>query len=210
VNDLVDAMAKMKEQAALDLADKMLNDGENPLKVLELCRQAVELVGQQFERGQYFLPELVMAGEMLKKISKMAEPYVKQDAAETTERIGKVVIGSVRGDIHDIGKDMVIFLLDINGFEIQDLGVDVTPEAFVAAIRETKPQVVGMSALLTTVFESFKDTVAAIEEAGLRNVVKIMIGGGTVTDEVREYSGADAYGKDAVEAVNLARKWVEN
>lgn len=210
MNDLVDAMAKMKEQAALDLADKMLNDGENPLKVLELCRQAVELVGQQFERGQYFLPELVMAGEMLKKISKMAEPYVKQDAAETTERIGKVVIGSVRGDIHDIGKDMVIFLLDINGFEIQDLGVDVTPEAFVAAIRETKPQVVGMSALLTTVFESFKDTVAAIEEAGLRNVVKIMIGGGTVTDEVREYSGADAYGKDAVEAVNLARKWVEN
>ncbi|KGM38897.1 hypothetical protein JY97_13985 [Alkalispirochaeta odontotermitis] len=210
VDDLVVSIANMKEQKAMDLAAKMLNGGENPLKVLELCRQAVELVGQQFEQGQYFLPELVMAGEMLQKISKMAEPFVKQDAAEATERIGKVVMGSVKGDIHDIGKDMVIFLLDVNGFEVQDLGVDVTPEAFVAAIRETKPQVVGMSALLTTVFESFKDTVAAIEEAGMRDAVKIMIGGGTVTDEVREYSGADAYGKDAVEAVNLSKKWVEN
>lgn len=210
MNDLVDAMANMKEKAALDLAEKMLNEGINPLKILELCRHAVELVGRQFERGQYFLPELVMAGEMLKKISKLADPFVKQEAAEKTERFGKVVMGSVKGDIHDIGKDMVIFLLDVNGFEVRDLGVDVSPEAFVAAIRETRPQVVGMSALLTTVFESFKDTVAAIEEAGLRDTVNIMIGGGTVTDEVREYSGADAYGKDAVEAVNLSKKWLES
>ena len=209
MNELVDAMAKMKEHEAFDLAEKMLNAGENPLKVLSLCREAVAMVGKQFELGQYFLPELVLAGEMLKKISKMAEPFLKQEGAEKTEQIGKVVMGSVKGDIHDIGKDIVIFLLDVNGFEVQDLGVDVPPEVFVAAIREAKPQVVGMSALLTTVFESFKDTVAAIEEAGLRDAVKIMIGGGTVTDEVREYSGADAYGKDAVEAVKLSKKWVE-
>jgi len=208
VNDLVDAMAKMKEQEALSLAEKMLNAGENPLKVLALCREAVARVGKQFERGQYFLPELVMAGEMLKKISKMAEPFVKEEAGEKTDRIGNVVIGSVQGDIHDIGKDMVIFLLSVNGFEVQDLGVDVSAEEFVAAIREAKPQVVGMSALLTTVFGSFKETVKAIEEAGLRDAVKIMIGGGTVTDEVREFSGADAYGRDAVEAVNLSMKWV--
>ena len=210
MNELVDAMANMREQDALTLAEKMLNEGEAPLKILELCREAVEFVGKQFELGKYFLPELILAGEMLKKISKMAEPYLKQDAGKKTERIGKVVIGSVKGDIHDIGKDIVIFLLDVNGFEVHDLGVDVPPLEFVEAIRKVQPQVVGMSALLTTVFESFKNTVEAIKVAGLRDQVMIMIGGGTVTDEVREYSDADAYGEDAVAAVNLSKKWVEN
>ena len=210
MNELVDAIAHMKEQDALNLAEKMLNEGENPIRILEMCREAVEYVGKQFELGNYFLPELIMAGEMLKKISKMTEPFVKQDAGQNTERIGKVVIGSVKGDIHDIGKDIVIFMLDVNGFKVQDLGVDVPPEEFVDAIRQTQPQIVGMSALLTTVFESFKNTVAAIKDAGLRDDLKIMIGGGTVTDDVRKYSGADAYGKDAVAAVNLSKKWVAN
>jgi 5-methyltetrahydrofolate--homocysteine methyltransferase len=120
-----------------------------------------------------------------------------------------VVIGSVKGDIHDIGKDIVVFILDVNGFEVYDLGVDVSPEGFTKTIPETQPQVVGMSALLTTTFESFKNTVEAITDAGLRDDVKIMIGGGTVTDDVRKYSGADAYGKDAVQAVKLSKKWVE-
>jgi len=210
LNALVDAMANMREQDALNLAEKMLNEGEDPLNISELCREAVEFVGKQFELGKYFLPELILAGEMLKKISKMAEPFLKNDAGKKTERTGKVVIGSVKGDIHDIGKDIVIFLLDVNGFEVHDLGVDVPPQQFVDAIRKTRPQIVGLSALLTTVFESFKDTVAAIKDAGLRDEVMIMIGGGTVTDEVRDYSGADAYGEDAVAAVNLAKKWVEN
>lgn len=210
MNELVGAMANMREQEALSLAKKMLDEGHDPLKILELCREAVEFVGKQFELGEYFLPELIMAGEILKKISKIAEPFLKQDAEDKTERIGKVVIGSVKGDIHDIGKDIVIFLLDVNGFEVHDLGVDVPSQKFVEAIREIQPQVVGMSALLTTVFESFKNTVEAITEAGFRDEVKIMIGGGTVTDDVREYSGADAYGKDAVAAVTLSKKWVEN
>lgn len=209
MNELVEAMAKMKEKDALKLAENMLNTGEDPLKVLELCREAVEFVGKQFELGNYFLPELIMAGEMLKKVSKMAEPFIKRDTGGQIERIGKVVIGSVKGDIHDIGKDIVIFLLDVNGFEVYDLGVDVPPLEFVDAIRKIQPQVLGMSALLTTAFESFKSTVEAVIDAGLRNEVKIIIGGGTVTDEVREYSGADAYGEDAVAAVNLLKQWVE-
>ena len=207
-DNLVDAMVHMREQEALALAQKMLNDGVHPFKVLEQCREAVEKVGKQFELGKYFLPELVMAGEMLKKISSMTEPYLKHDSEDSTARLGKVVLGSVKGDIHDIGKDMVKFLLDVNGFEVHDLGVDVPPDRFVEAIKEVHPEVVGMSALLTTVFESMKNTVAAIQAAGLRDEVKIMIGGGTVTEEVRAYSGADAYGKDAVVAVNLAKKWV--
>jgi len=207
-DNLVDAMVHMREQEALALAQKMLNDGVHPFRVLEQCREAVEMVGKQFELGKYFLPELVMAGEMLKKISSMTEPYLKHDSEDSTARLGKVVLGSVKGDIHDIGKDMVKFLLDVNGFEVHDLGVDVPPDRFVEAIKEVQPRVVGMSALLTTVFESIKNTVAAIKEAGLRDEVKIMIGGGTVTEEVRVYSGADAYGKDAVVAVNLAKEWV--
>jgi len=210
MDELVDAMANMKEKEALNLAEKKLNQGDDPLKVLDLCREAVEYIGKQFELGKYFLPELIMAGEMLKAISKMAEPFIKQHSEETTEPIGKVVIGSVKGDIHDIGKDIVIFMLDVNGFEVHDLGVDVPPEKFVEAIRKIQPQIIGMSALLTTVFDSFKNTVEAITEAGLRNKVKIMIGGGTVTDEVRKYSGADAYSEDAVAAVTLSKKWVEN
>ena len=210
LGELVDAIAKMKEKDALNLAEKMLNQGEDPLKVLEQCRKAVEYIGKQFELGLYFLPELILAGEMLKAISKMAEPFIKRDSEETAQPLGKIIMGSVKGDIHDIGKDIVIFLLDANGFEVHDLGVDVSPQKFVEAIGKIQPQIVGMSALLTTAFESFKDTVEAIADAGLRHKVKIMIGGGTVTDEVREYSGADAYGEDAVAALNLSKKWVEN
>jgi len=206
-NELVDAMANMREQEALTLAEKMLYDGEDPLRVLELCREAIEIVGKQFELGKYFLPELVLAGEMLKKISKMAEPFLEQDSEVRTERLGKVVIGTVEGDIHNIGKDIVTFLLDVNGFEVHDLGVDVPAQRFVEAIKEVQPEVVGMSALLTLAFESLKSTVEAIKEAGLRDHVKIMIGGGAVDEEVREYSGADAYGEDAMAAVNLSKEW---
>ncbi|MFB0505468.1 MAG: B12-binding domain-containing protein [Thermodesulfobacteriota bacterium] len=207
-NELVDAMANMREQEALNVAEKMLNDGEDPLRVLELCREAIEIVGKQFEVGKYFLPELVLAGEMLKRISKMAEPFLEQDSEVRTERLGKVVIGTVEGDIHNIGKDIVTFLLDVNGFEVHDLGVDAPPQRFVEAIKEVQPEVVGMSALLTLAFVSLKSTVEAIKEAGLRDQVKIMIGGGAVDEEVREYSGADAYGQDAMAAVNLSKEWV--
>jgi methanogenic corrinoid protein MtbC1 len=206
-NELVDAMADMHEQEAIDLSKKMLEAGEDPLAVLEHCREALEIVGKRFETGKYFLPELIMAGEMLKKISNIAKPYIKQASNQKAEAMAKVVIGSVKGDIHDIGKDIVVFMLDINGFEVHDLGVDVPAERFVQAIRENQPQIVGMSALLTTAFDSMKNTVEVIKTAGLRDRVKIMIGGGSVDDKVRQYAGADAYGPDAVAAVKLAKEW---
>ena len=124
-NELIGAMVNMREQEALELAKKMLGTGEDSLKILELCRKALEVVGERFEAEEYFLPELIMAGEMLKKISQIAKPFMKQESNQKTEVIGKVVIGSVKGDIHDIGKDIVVFMLEINGFEVHDLGVDV-------------------------------------------------------------------------------------
>ncbi len=205
--DLVEAISGMKEAEAMDLARTALDKGEDPLRILEMCREAVEIVGHRFEEGGYFLPELIMAGEMLKDIGKMTEPYLKTEVPSGSVGIGRAVIGSVAGDIHDIGKDMVVFLLDVNGFEVTDLGVDVPPGRFVEAIREFNPQVVGMSALLSTVIGSMKETVEAIVEAGLRDKVRIMIGGSAVDEGVSEFSGADAYGKDAVAAVNLAKDW---
>ena len=207
-DDLIDAMVNMREAEAMDLAQKMLDDGEDPLQILERCREALEMVGQRFEAGKYFLPELIMAGEMLKKISQTAKPFIKKEPYAKKEVAGKVVIGSVKGDIHDIGKDIVTFMLDINGFEVHDLGVDVPAEKFVDAIKEVQPEIVGMSALLTTAFESMKNTVAVIKDAGLRNQVKIMVGGGAVDDKVKEYAGADAYGADAVAAVSLSKNWL--
>ena len=204
-HELVEAMAGMKEQEALALAKKMLDGGEDPLKILDLCREAVEVVGKRFEEGKYFLPELMMAGEMLKQISDMAKPLIQTE--QKVERSGKVLIGTVEGDIHDIGKDIVVFLLDVNGFEVHDLGVDVPRQKFVDAIKEVEPQVVGMSGLLTLAYDAMKNTVEAIAEAGLRGNVKIMIGGGGMSEEVREYAGADAYGADAMAAVNLSKEW---
>jgi 5-methyltetrahydrofolate--homocysteine methyltransferase len=201
-------MIHMRETETIDLAQKMLDAGEDPLQVLDLGREALEIVGKRFEAGKYFLPELIMSGEMLKKISQIAKPYIQQESKQKNQVVAKVVIGSVKGDIHDIGKDMVTFMLDINGFEVHDLGVDVPAEKFVEAINAFQPEVVGMSALLSTAFESMKNTVAVIKDAGLRDQVKIMVGGGSVDEKVRAYAGADAYGPDAVAAVNLAKKWV--
>lgn len=203
---LVDAIANMNEPEALQTAQKMLDTGDDPLVVLALCREAMELVGKRFEEGTYFLPELMMAGEMLEQIAKLAKPKMKQDA-EKGSSLGTVLIGTVDGDIHDIGKDIVTFMLDVNGFTVHDLGVDVPAQKFVDSIRELNPEVVGLSGLLTLAFDSMKQTVEAITDAGLRDRVKIMIGGGAIDDEVRKYTGADAYGDDAMVAVSLVKRW---
>ena len=208
-HNLVDAMVNMRETDAMELARKMLDAGEDPQQVLERCRAALEIVGQRFEAGKYFLPELIMAGEMLKKISQIAKLFLTKECSTKADVRGSVVIGSVKGDIHDIGKDIVIFMLEINGFEVHDLGVDVPAAKFVDAIKKVQPVIVGMSALLTTAFESMKNTVEVIEDAGLRDQIKIMVGGGTVDEKVKEYTGADAYGADAVAAVKLSIEWME-
>ncbi|MBN1367153.1 MAG: cobalamin-dependent protein, partial [Dehalococcoidales bacterium] len=147
-----------------------------------------------------------MGGEILREIAAIVKP--KMGAVTQQKKLGKIVFGTVEGDIHDLGKDIVEFMLDINGFEVIDLGVDVPAGKFVDAIKEHKPQVVGLCCLLTVAFDSMKKTVEAIKEAGLRDSVKIMIGGGTTDDQVRAYCGADAYGKDAVSAVTLSKNWI--
>jgi 5-methyltetrahydrofolate--homocysteine methyltransferase len=166
------------------------------------------IVGERFANEEYFIPDLVFSGEILKGIVKKLEPHFQAKENEEGEKLGKVVIGTVAGDIHDIGKDLVVFMLDVNGFEVVDLGIDVPVQKFVDTIKETGSTVVGLSGFLTLAFDSMKETVEAIYKAGLRDKVKIMIGGGQINEQVRDFTGADAYGRDAVAAVQLAKGWI--
>ncbi len=204
--DLIKAMADLKEEEALRIARKRLDKGDDPTKILEDSRNAMEIVGKRFADGEYFIPDLVYSGEILKEITDMVKPKLAK-AAEF-KRLGKVVMGTVAGDIHDIGKDIVVFMLDVNGFEVYDLGVDVPAQKFVEKIKESGATIVGLSGFLTLAFDSMKQTIEAIKDAGLRDKVKVMIGGGQIDEEIRKYAGADAYGKDAMAGISIAKKWV--
>jgi 5-methyltetrahydrofolate--homocysteine methyltransferase len=205
--ELTDAMAAMKEQEAISIAKDLIDKGEDPLKIFGSCRAAMEIVGSRFEKGEYFLPELMMSGEILRQISELLKPLMKEDA-KTGGDAGKVIIATVQGDIHDIGKDIVVLMLDVNGFDVLDLGIDVPAAKIIEAIKDFKPQVVGLSGFLTVAFDSMKETVDQIKAAGLRDDIKIMIGGGQIDEEIRKYAGADAYGADAMAAVSLSKEWI--
>lgn len=203
--ELIDAITEMREEDALKITTQMLDEGKNPLEVLEACRHAMEVIGGRFEAGDCFIPELMLAGEMLTQISAMIKPRLEAEAM--AEKRGKVVLGTVEGDIHDIAKDIVAFMLDINGFEVTDLGVDVPPAKFVETVKQTGAKIVGLSGFLTLAYDPMKATVAALKDAGF-NDIKVMIGGGQIDDQIRQYTGADAYGRDAMAAVALAKQWV--
>jgi 5-methyltetrahydrofolate--homocysteine methyltransferase len=203
---LINAIADMREEEALQLAQEMLDAGEDPQLALDACREAMVIVGSRYEEKEYFLPELIIAGDMLKAIGELVKPKLKAESADG-KTFGKVIIGTVAGDIHDLGKDIVTFMLDVNNFDVHDLGVDVPATKFVEAIKEVKPDVVGLSGFLTLGFDQMRLTVEAIKEAGLRDDVKIMIGGAIMDDSAAEYIGADAYGPDAATAVKLSKSW---
>lgn len=206
-DQLTEALVEMKENEALAQARELLDAGQDPVEILNACTRAMEQVGDRFEKGEYYLPQLMMAGEMLRQISEMVKPRLEGQITQAKKK-GRVLMGTVQGDIHDIGKDIVTFILEVNGFEVRDLGIDVPPQRFVEAVREFQPQVVGLSGLLTLAYDSMRATVQAISEAGLRDGVKVMIGGGQMTKEVQEHVGADAIGKNAIEGLNLAKRWI--
>jgi methanogenic corrinoid protein MtbC1 len=204
--DLVNALADLKEQEVIKIVKDRLSASEDPLKILGDARKGMEIVGNRFASSEYFIPDLVYSGEILKSVTELVKP--KLTRAAESKKLGKIVFGTVAGDIHDIGKDIVVFMLEVNGFEVYDLGVDVPVQKFVDKINETGTPIVGLSGFLALAFDSMKETVDAIKKAGLRDKVKIMIGGGQITDEIKKYTGADAYGKDAMTGVALAKKWV--
>jgi methanogenic corrinoid protein MtbC1 len=205
---LVNAIVEMQEDEAMALANRFIAEGMPPAHLLELSRIAMDTVGKRFEEGEYFLPELMMAGEMLGQIAELLKPLLAKLAPVDEAKRHTVVLGTVYGDLHDIGKDIVKFMLEVNGFKVIDLGIDVPAETFVDQVRAHRPEVVALSGFLTLAFDSMRDTIEALKTAGLRDSVKIMIGGGQIDETIRQYTGADAYGINAMAAVSLCQGWL--
>jgi methylmalonyl-CoA mutase cobalamin-binding domain/chain len=199
---LAEAIYNLDEQTALRLSREMLDTGVDPVEILEESRVGMSVVGERFQSGEYFLSEMIMAAEIFTVIMDTLRPRMKTSISKT---IGKVVIGTVQGDVHDIGKNIIVALLEAEGFEVVDLGVDIPPEGFVEAIREHEPDIVGMSSLLTVALESTKKTIDAIVEAGLRDKVKIIVGGGRVDDYARDYVKPDASTDNAAVGLKLCK-----
>jgi 5-methyltetrahydrofolate--homocysteine methyltransferase len=203
---LTQAIVDLREDDALAMVDDLLARGDDAVGILADCKAAMDVIGERFANGEAFIPELIMAGEIMTGISAKLKPHLASATPE--ERLGVIVIGTVQGDIHDIGKDIVATMLDIAGFDVVDLGVDVKVAAFIAAARERHAQIIAMSCLLTSAIDSMKSVVASAGEAGLRGDVRLMVGGAPITEQVVAYTGADGFGRDAVEAVELARQWI--
>lgn len=201
--ELIDAITGLREDDALRIVQRRLEAGAGPMDLLAETREAMDIIGKRFEEGDCFMPELILAGEILYQISLAIKPRLQPNVSRP--KIGKVVIGTVDGDLHDTPKNIVAFTLEANGFDVTDLGANVPPERFVQAVRETGAKVVALSGFLSQSHDPMKATVAAIKAAGLD--VKVMVGGGGVDEQVRIYTGADACGKDAMEAVRIARGW---
>ncbi|MHB8763471.1 MAG: cobalamin B12-binding domain-containing protein [Deferrisomatales bacterium] len=203
-NEVADLLTELREDEALAAVKQQLAAGTDPNAILDACQQGMVGVGERFEKGEYFISDLMMAGEVFRQISEILGPQL---AAAGGPSAGKVVFGTVQGDIHDIGKDLVVGLLRASNFDVTDLGVDVAPERFVAALRDTGATILGLSGLLTVAFDAMKATVDAVKAAGLRDRVRIMVGGAPVDERVCQYAGADVAGGDAQNAVKLCRKW---
>ncbi len=200
---LAQALGDLEEDKTLVLVTDKLAKGEPALSILEELQAGMNLVGERFESGEYFLSELIYAADIFKKASAPLQEGLKQ-VVQTT--YGTLVLGTVKNDIHDFGKDIVATVMSSNGIRVIDLGVNVEHEAFVAAIKEHKPELVGMSCLLTTAFEDMKEAIQTIAQAGLRGQVTILIGGGPVDEATKDYVGADYYCKTAQDGVLVAKR----
>jgi 5-methyltetrahydrofolate--homocysteine methyltransferase len=206
LSNLQDAIVNLDIEGVKRASEEALSSGFPAYKaVVDGMAKGMEIVGQKYEDGEYFLAELIMAGETMKEGMMVLEPHLK---AGDIKIAGKVIIATVRGDLHDIGKNVVVTLLKAANFEIIDLGVDIKAEQFVEAVKEYNPDIVAMSALLTTTMIEMEAVVKKLKEAGLRENIKIIIGGAPITPEYAKKIGADAAAKDAVEGVRKCNEWV--
>ncbi len=200
---LAQALGDLDEAGAIGLVEEKLSSGEEALSILEELQAGMNIVGERFEGEEYFLSELIYAADIFKKAGAPLQEGLKSAAQST---VGTLVLGTVKNDIHDFGKDIVGTIMTSNGIKVVDLGVSVEHQAFVQAIREHRPELVGLSCLLTTVFDDMKETIGAIKAAGLRDQVTILIGGGPVDQATCDYVGADVYCRTAQDGVIVAKR----
>lgn len=203
LEEISDALTKLEEDKVLQYVKEEIDANEDPIKILEACRKGMAEIGKGDD--EIFLTDLIMAGEIFNAALELLMPKLKNC---TTKSLGKIVIGTVEGDIHNIGKDIVIKFLKAEGFEVIDLGVNVPAQKFVDAIKEYNPHVVGMSGLLTLSIRPMKKSIETIAAANLRDKVKVIIGGERADEEVCIYVGADAWVNDVIEGIKIIKKWV--
>jgi 5-methyltetrahydrofolate--homocysteine methyltransferase len=207
LKEIYDSIIDAEQDVTREKVKEALDSGMGPGKILnESMVIAMEEVGRLFEEGEYFVPEMLICARAMQAGMEVLKPAMIEAKLES---VGKVVAGTVKGDLHDIGKNLVCMMLEGAAFEIYDLGTDVSPQAFVDKVRETGANLVAMSALLTTTMPIMKETIAALEEAGMRDKVKVMVGGAPLTPNYAESIGADGYAQDASQAVHLARSLIK-
>jgi len=204
--DLAAALVGFKKDVVLGEIMQRLGDGEAPLQLIRELQDGMGQIGQKFETGDYFLSELLMSADLFTKAMEILEPRLQETAMDT---IGTLVIGTPKGDIHDIGKNIFCTVAKGNGFEVIDLGIDIPAQRFVDAVAEIKPQILGFSALLTPSFEPMKAVVDLLVEQDLRNRVKIIVGGGVTTETVKKYVGADAQTADVMDGIKLCKEFID-
>ncbi|MEE8355140.1 MAG: corrinoid protein [Candidatus Bathyarchaeia archaeon] len=204
-NEIKSALVEFEVDLLKAKAQEALDQGVDAEEIIKVLSEGMDVVGERYQTGEYFVTSLIIAGETMKEALEVLEPHLSGQGAA---KRGKIVMATVAGDIHDIGKNIFTTLMGTAGFEVIDLGVDVSAEAIVAAVKEQAPDILGLSALLTTNLEQFPLIVEMLEKEGLRSSVKIVVGGATVTEEFARGAGVDALAKSAVEGVNICKAWV--
>jgi methylmalonyl-CoA mutase cobalamin-binding domain/chain len=203
---IAEALSRLAGDELKDLVDEAIREGKDPLRILDECRAGMEIVGEMYSSGEYFLSELIIAGEIFKEVVEDLEPLLVGGQDRTG--LGPVVIGTTQGDIHDIGKNIVATLFKAAGFEVRDLGVDVAPEVFVREVADSGAPIVAMSSLITPAFESMREVVESLAESGIREGKFVIIGGGPTTPAVRDYVGADAWTLNPKQGVDMCRDFL--
>ena len=204
---LIKEFVELEEDKTYSTVKKMLDEGINPSKIISILRKGVEIVGDKFSKKEYFLTELVMAGEIFQQSAEIIKPFMKGSQNDEKSK-GVMVIGTVKGDVHDIGKNIFVTLAQSAGFEVFDLGVDIAPEKFVEKVKDLNANIVAYSGLLTVALDAMKETTEALKSADLRNKVKIIIGGFPVDNLWMESAGADAFTDNAFQGVKIISEWV--
>jgi methylmalonyl-CoA mutase cobalamin-binding domain/chain len=207
--DLVHLLADLEEEAVLEIVRKRIQDGKDLMQILEECNEGMQIVGTRYEQGEYYIAGLIMSGEIFREVVEMIQPLLIKNTDRKSS--GRILVGTVSGDIHDIGKNMLGMLLSCYGFTVIDLGVDVPPAEFAAKAVENKPDIVGLSGLITASFEKMKETIQMLRDESAKNDLSfpILVGGGMIDEQVCQYVGADYWSRDAMAGVRLCQALLE-
>lgn len=211
LKDLLTAVVEMQEDTAIELTQKYLDKGVSAIEIFNCYQAAMGEIGKRFEKQIYFIPELIMSGEMMKSGAEILKPHLAQNSGKESQEIkklGKVLMATVEGDIHDIGKNIGTMMMELNGLEVKDIGVDIPADKIIEEAKAFGADVIGLSGLLTLAFDPMKAVVEKLKEQGLRDKIKVIIGGGQMDEQICKYVGADAFVTDAVLGVNYIKSWL--